>query len=42
VRPNDPIAFGGAALLLAAVTLLANYLPARHASRIDPMLAIRQ
>jgi len=42
VRPTDPIAFAGAAVLLAAVTLLANYLPARHASRIDPLLAIRQ
>jgi ABC-type antimicrobial peptide transport system permease subunit len=42
VRANDPFAFAGAALLLAVVTLLANYLPARHASRIDPMLAIKQ
>jgi predicted lysophospholipase L1 biosynthesis ABC-type transport system permease subunit len=42
VRPNDPIAFAGGAVLLATVTLLANYLPARHASRIDPLLAIRQ
>jgi putative ABC transport system permease protein len=42
VRPTDPIAFAGAALLLATVTALANYLPARHASRTDPMLALRQ
>jgi predicted permease len=42
VRPSDPITFAGAALMLVAVTLLANYLPARRASRTDPMLAIRQ
>jgi macrolide transport system ATP-binding/permease protein len=42
VRPNDPLTFAGAAALLVAVTLLANYLPARHASRTDPTMAIRQ
>jgi predicted permease len=42
VTPSDPIAFASAALLLAFVGLLANYLPARHASRTDPMMALRR
>jgi len=41
VRPTDPIAFASAALLLAVVALLANYLPARHAARTDPIVAMR-
>ena len=41
VMPNDPIAFGGAALLLLLVALLANYLPSRQASRTDPISAIK-
>jgi putative ABC transport system permease protein len=39
VTPTDPIAFGSAALLLSAAALLANYLPTRQASRVDPLTA---
>ncbi len=37
----DPISFGAAMLVLAASGLLAAYVPARRASRIDPMAAMR-
>jgi ABC-type antimicrobial peptide transport system permease subunit len=40
-RPNDPWSLGVAAVSLALATALAGYLPARHASRIDPMAALR-
>jgi putative ABC transport system permease protein len=41
VRPADPLALGGAALLLMAVAFFAVIIPARRASRMNPMEAIR-
>jgi len=42
VETHDPVTLGAAALLVAAIAVVAAYVPARHATRVDPLIILRE
>jgi putative ABC transport system permease protein len=41
VPPTDPLTFVGVAVLMLIIALIASYIPARRATRVDPIVALR-
>lgn len=41
LKPYDPITIGIAVVLMAGIAVLASFVPARRASKVDPMVALR-
>jgi ABC-type antimicrobial peptide transport system permease subunit len=41
LTPQDPLSLAVSTLILVAITVLAGYIPARRATRVDPMVALR-
>jgi len=41
VNPLDPVAFAGAAIVWLLIAMLASYIPARRAARLDPAISLR-